>query len=87
MIIYCTWLYRIFLESESDRDFVASLQELRLHFSGFITNLIDSYPRGSLFVAGINKNCVDRREEVTTVCSKHEILSFLPLCHLVWVFW
>ena len=38
---------RIFLESESDKDFVASLQELRLRFSGFVANLINSYPRGT----------------------------------------
>ncbi|XP_065885600.1 protein furry homolog isoform X2 [Dysidea avara] len=37
---------RSFLESESDKDFVASLQELRLRFSGFIANLINSFPRG-----------------------------------------
>ena len=43
---------RTFLESESDRDFVASLQELRLHFSGFITNLVNSYPRGNLLLSG-----------------------------------
>ena len=56
--VHYQWLYtdynyniiRIFLESESDKDFVASLQELRLRFSGFVANLINSYPRGTGFV-------------------------------------